>query len=228
MIVPLGNGGDTRLSVPVPARAVTPSRPACLPACVDRLAATLLPHGAWRAALPRNYCASQQRASRSSARARGSRKGQVAPAAALSSRLTRPFAPGLVSRRFELFLPFVPSDVPSNARVLSLVFSNVRFPRAGLVQSCGFTAVPASLVNFFSRDKRSQTRRRNFGGMQAVRRVSLFSFGSKHSSSFRLSPTWSDPAKHLTLWAINVMEFIWRIMRHHRRRRDRSSTMPAS
>lgn len=32
MIVPLGNGGDTRLSVPVPARAVTPSGTLSVPA----------------------------------------------------------------------------------------------------------------------------------------------------------------------------------------------------
>jgi len=34
MIVPLGNGGDTRLSVPVPARAVTPSETLSVPASI--------------------------------------------------------------------------------------------------------------------------------------------------------------------------------------------------
>lgn len=46
MIVPAGNGGDTRLSVPFPARAASP------------------PCGSKRRTLPRNYCALQQRARR--------------------------------------------------------------------------------------------------------------------------------------------------------------------
>lgn len=85
MIVPLGNGGDTRLSVPVPARAVTPSRPAR----VDSLAALRYPMASRPPAQLLRFATKSVAFERS---ADDSPKGQVAPAAALSSRLTRPFA----------------------------------------------------------------------------------------------------------------------------------------
>lgn len=63
MMVPPGNGGDTRLTVPVPARAVTPFVRVPTPPRlrVARLPPTPLERAA---ALPRNYYASQQRTSR--------------------------------------------------------------------------------------------------------------------------------------------------------------------
>lgn len=77
MIVPLGNGGDTRLSVPVPARAVTPSGTLSVPAS----AAWPLPPGT--VGKPPSRAIIALRNKERSARLR---KGQVVPAAAFSSR----------------------------------------------------------------------------------------------------------------------------------------------
>lgn len=77
MIVPLGNGGDTRLSVPVPARAVTPSGTLSVPAST----AWPLPPGAVGKPPSRAIIAL-----RNKERGARLRRAKVAPVAALSSR----------------------------------------------------------------------------------------------------------------------------------------------
>lgn len=101
MIVPAGNGGDTRLSVPFPARAASP------------------PCGSKRRTLPRNYCALQQRARRGIEEGPlpfifplhlppNSRRFFIRPSSGLSFPVIAIFlfspSPSLLSTRFSKFL----------------------------------------------------------------------------------------------------------------------------